>query len=303
MTGDSKLTLDQLVAGDVLVMVGDLRKSNPTRYLDELIMLLTDSDVCHGAIFVGKDPQAGYQLIDDALNGVGLRKIADDDNSQDPHFGRWYVRRMHQPTLEPVIQAARTYIGHSQYDKLWLVMLGVLLAIKDLAPHSELDKHILKLLKHVLYVVNQAFHKKDTDYFVCSQYVATAFKDAGPAFALEIESGQLSQVQSLLALDSRFAEIQPQLMDSATLNTTVEALQQANLDISVNQLDRYGDALLNAASQALLHALKNRDNSAFKAALIQQAGGYSSAFVTPACLKSGCKNLDPVGSITLGYGE
>lgn len=303
MTGDSKLTLDQLVPGDVLVMVGDLRKSNPTRYLDKLIMLLTDSDACHGAIYVGKDASTGHQLIDDALNGVGLRKIADDDNTSDPRFGRWYVRRMHKPSLQPVIQAAESYAGHSTYDKLWLVMLGVLLAIKDLAPKNAVDKAILKLLKHVLYRVNQAFHKKDSDYFVCSQYVATAFKDAGPEFTLEIESGQLSQVTSLLELDTGFQAIQPELLDTTSLDATLSTLQQVDLDISASQLEGYGNELLEAAARALLHLLDNQDHKALKEALVSQAGGYSSAFVTPACLKDGCKNLEAVGTITLGYGE
>ncbi len=305
MSNTTKLTLDELVPGDVLVMVGDLRHSNPTRYLDELIMLLTDSDVCHGALFVGKDPQAGYQLIDDALNGVGLRQIDDNDNTQDPKYGQWYVRRMDQPSLQPVVSAAEYYIGRSVYDKTWLVMLGILLAVKDILPSNELERWALKHLKHVFYVIDQHFHKPGTDDFVCSQYVATAFEDAGAEFELKYKAGGLvSNAQPLAALKSQIPSIEPQLLNVAELADVVNGINNLHPELALTTTVNTGvsDVLLNETAHLLVHLINSADDK-IKTKILGQAGDYQSAFVSPACLKDGCTNLNDVGMISLGYGE
>ena len=305
MTEQKKLVLADLLPGDVLVMVGDLRPSNPTRYLDELIMLLTDSDVCHGALYVGPDAQQHDQLIDDALSGVGMRNIANNDNPRDPKYGRWYVRRMQQPDLQPVISAAKSYIGRTEYDKTWLVLLGILLALKDVLPDGELERLALRFLKHAFYVIDQHLAKPGEAHFVCSQYVATAFYDAGSDYALRYKAGTLANNTDVYkALRQQFSTVTSAALGETELAEVSLGLaaQDPALKLMTDVTTELSDTLLNDVAKVLVTILKRAGEPA-RSSLLKKASAFQTAFVTPACLKDGCTNLDAVGYITLGYGE
>ncbi|MCL2913449.1 hypothetical protein L2725_06555 [Shewanella corallii] len=307
----AQMTLAQLKPGDVLLMVGDLRPSNPTRNLDRMIMLLTGSDVCHSALFVGPAPDSTaaepkYLLIDDTLGGVGLRKLHDSQDTNDPHYYTWYVRRMANPDMTPVINAAESYEGKVIYDKTWLVMLGLLILFRDLAPSGTKVDLLLQLLKYLAYKIDTMTHEPGKYYFVCSQYVAVSFSDAGNGYALEIEGGKLQLNSPGQALDNlrtqgsfQFNTQDGQL--TATLTGQLAAQlpgAQAQL-VSAHGLDTelldYIAGLFSDYVAGLGDQAQTQLQSAFSE--------YQDAFVTPACLKDNCTNLTAEGKLGFIYGS
>lgn len=305
MENATKLTLENLVPGDVLVMVGDLRASNPTRALTELITLLTDSDVSHSALFVGKAADGKYQLIDAALSGVGLTSIADNDNTDDPRYARWYVRRMAKPSLAPVVQSAESYIGRAVYDKAWLVMLGVLLVVENILPNGPKERLALQLLKHFFYAIDQRLNRGDNAHFVCSEYVAVAFKDAGSDYELTFKRGALVQKANPMdMLKRQFPALEAKALADDELAEVTRGLnlQEPALNLGASLGRSLEEDLLNDAAKLVVKLLKDTDLST-RTRLLRKAADYQSAFVTPACLKDDCKNLSDEGQITLGYGQ
>ncbi|WP_115718186.1 hypothetical protein [Gallaecimonas mangrovi] len=302
---ETKLTLEQLIPGDVLVMVGDLRPTNSTRALTELIMLLTDSDVSHSALFVGKSANGHYQLVDAVLSSVGYRDIADNNNSDDPQYGRWYVRRMQKPSLAPVVKSAEYYIGNAVYDKAWLVMLGILLVVDNILPEGPKERLTMAVLKHLFYAIDQHLHHNGMSDFVCSEYVAVAFKDAGPSYELQYKSGALmAKANPMAVLRRRFPSVQPLAMESDVLLQALGELNRLDpqLQLKAEGTGTVDERFLNDTAKLVVMLLKTTDLST-RARVLTKAASYQSAFVTPACLKDGCENLTDEGEITLGYGQ
>ena len=303
----AQMTLAQLKPGDVLLMVGDLRPSNPTRNLDRMIMLLTGSDVCHSALFVGKDSNSSdanprYLLIDDTLGGVGLRKLHDSQDTSDPHYYTWYVRRMGNPEMTPVIQAAEGYAGKVVYDKTWLVMLGLLILFRDLAPSSGKADLLLGLLKYLAYQIDNMTHEPGKYYFVCSQYVAVSFSDAGNGYVLEVEGGKLqinSPEQALSNLNAQ-ETLQLNIQDEPQTAQLVQQLPPTQAKVvAANGLDT--ELLDYIAGQFCDYVTGLGDQP--KTQLQSAFSDYQDAFVTPACLKDHCINLSPAGKLGFIYGS
>ncbi len=300
---ESPLTLADLKPGDVLIMEGDLRPSNPTRYLDELIMLLNDSDVCHGAIFIGKDSSGQFTLIDDALNGVGIRPIRDSQDSSDPRFDTWYVRRMASDNLEPVIAQAQTYLGKAYYDKAWLVMLGLLLIVKDITPSGVGQSALLEVLKFFAYELDKhLFGRPGETGLVCSQFVAVSFDGAGPAYQLQIKPGRLAGQQSIEALRAQ-APIHALALGSNDVEGLMEKVRVTRgLSLGYSASGGSLSSLLASIGEAGVSLVKGLGSGEL-AGLQQSYASYQANFVTPACLKEGCTNLSAIGKVGFHYGD
>lgn len=325
MSEEKKLSFNDLLSGDVLVMHAERAKS--ITHMDmheletELILLLTGSDVSHGAIFYGNEPE--HLLIDDARKGVGKHKLtAEGENST-----KWYVRRLKSETdLAPVLARADFYNNRkTAYDWELLVLVGLLLAYKKVTPDNDYYKALLKFLKKVVVALDQISHNADTDYFICSQFVATCFAEAGQNYELKFHDGNLqssSSTQKNSLFEQLFSNFDGQtILQSETTEkqTAPEKFDLIALHHAVSEHDQKTE--YQAPNFQLQNALKSTLIDLFKHFLrlhkttfnlqttdlddpkniISMINKLKVDFVTPADLKSHCTNLEAIGEIEFVY--
>lgn len=323
--GNKTITLNDLVEGDVLVMQGPQGWSDMSLHLalDKAIMWLTDSDVTHGALFLGRIDDVHY-LIDDGLKGIARHTMTLEGKG--PIL--WYVRR---PTIDkslaPVLDIAKKYEGESTaYDWELLAMVGFLLLFKKMTDNDLYHRTLLYFLKQAVVYIDQHTHKAGTRYFICSQFVATCFEEAGEQYALEVEGGNLqakSLAQETTLIDycltnSRLASQQVTTLQTEDITEPtpedIKLLIESYDDDSKllnmdehNQLfgelvsvsDSFLDLFFKLNANALDLKPEDWDSAEKRFALAKK---YQADFVTPADLKSHCKNLEDVGIVTFVYG-
>lgn len=332
-TIEKTVTLSDLKDGDVLVMQGPLNWSPMTLNLalDKAIMWLTDSDVCHGALYYGVEDSVHY-LVDDGMKGVGQHSMTQGDGEN----LTWYVRR---PTgdknLQPVLDVASKYKGQSTaYDWELLVMVGVLLLYKKVTPNTLYYRFLFDVLKKIVVMVDNKTHDDSTRYFICSQFVATCFSEAGDQYALDVVDGSVGEKveadnvlnntseQTLIdyCLDNTHhvstnsvlgAQSEPEELTADDIKQLIESYEQKPEQTQLQALqgsdlsqvfDIYDDFLqlffkMNASALGLEQADWTTADQRF--ALIKT---YQDDFVTPADLKSHCQNLEDIGIISFVYG-
>jgi len=325
-TSEKVVTLKDLIDGDVLVMQGPKGWSDMSLHLalDKAIMWLTDSDVTHGALYLGEIDDVHY-LIDDGLKGIDRHTMTHEGG--EPVL--WYVRR---PTtdkpLSPVLDVAKKYEGESTaYDWELLAMVGFLLLFKKMTDNDLYHRTLLYFLKKAVVYIDQHTHKVGTRYFICSQFVATCFEEAGDGYELDVVNGNL-QTKSLA---QETTLIDYCLTNSKQASQQVKTLQTEDIseptaeDIKVliesydddskllnmdehNQLfgelvsvsDSFLDVFFKLNAKALGLKPEDWDTAEKRFSLAKK---YQADFVTPADLKSHCKNLEDIGTVTFVYGE
>jgi len=325
IVGNKTIILDDLVEGDVLVMQGPEGWGDMSLHLalDKAIMWLTDSDVTHGAIFLGKIDDTHY-LIDDGLKGIARHTMTLE--GKDPIL--WYVRR---PTIDkslaPVLDIAKKYEGESTaYNWELLAMVGFLLLFKKMTDNDLYHRTLLYFLKQAVVYIDKHTHKAGTRYFICSQFVATCFEEAGEGYALEIEGGNLqskSLTQEATLIDycltnSKLASQQVKTLQTEDISEPtaedIKVLIESYDDDSKllnmdehNQLfgelvsvsDSFLELFFKLNAKALGLKPEDWDSAEKRFALAKQ---YQADFVTPADLKSHCKNLENIGTVIFVYG-
>ncbi len=325
---EKKLVLEDLVPGDVLVMQGAqdvswvsiIEKGDLDAALIQAIMWLTNSDVCHGAIYYGQQ-NGVFSLIDDGEKGVGQHGMT-QENGQGDH---WYVRRMQGVnSLQAVLAQAMHYKNiPTAYDWELLTLLGLLLIYKKITPNNQYYQELLVLLEKLVVSIDQLTHKKSVDYFVCSQFVAACFDQAGAEYELDVVNGDLSAQpnKGVTVLDHclSFQSTQDKSMPTQDITET-SPLQVNDLHAFVNAdeysdqhsptvesqnrmylaCDRFLNLFFKINASVLGLSATDYDSSEKRMQLAQQ---YQADFVTPADLKSHCANLSPIGMIQFIYGK
>ncbi len=325
---EQQITLNELVPGDVLVMQGAQNVSWPTiiaegdmdAALIQAIMWLTHSDVCHGAIYYGANNQL-HSLIDDGEKGVGQHGMTTGDGKPDT----WYVRRMNgTESMQPVLALAMKYKGEkTAYDWELLTLLGLLLIYKKVTPDSSYYQGLLIILEKLVVTIDQLTHQSSTHYFVCSQFVAACFDQAGSSYELDVVDGNLSTgsyATGISVVDHCVSHMSlndltvsqpitdlPLTAEDLKLLVETDETEVAAAPASVDDQNRMTQACdqflklfftLNAESLGL-----STDQYATAKQRMQLAQKYQADFVTPADLKSHCSNLTPIGMIEFVYGK
>lgn len=176
--------VEDFQAGDILLFKIDENSD----WISRAISILTNSDVSHAALYMGKNI-----LSDEGLDGLACHLIADDTTGRPI-----YVERLN-PDLDmaPVLQAANKMIGQQEpYNKLALVQLGLLLLYKKEFPVDSIDRVLLKWVFDAATVaINEYLHKifsPGKEPMVCSQYVYQCYQDAGTDYQLLIQNPLLA---------------------------------------------------------------------------------------------------------------
>lgn len=323
---EKTITLEDLKDGDVLVMQGPKGWGDMSLHLalDKAIMWLTDSDVTHGAIYLG-DIDGTHYLIDDGLKGIARHTMTLDGG--EPVL--WYVRR---PTVDapltPVLDVAKKYEDEpTAYDWELLAMVGFLLLFKKMTDNDAYHKALLEFMMSVVSYIDKNTHKSGTRYFICSQYVATCFEEAGDKYALDIVNGNLqtkSMAEGVTLIDycltnSKLVSDNIDLMAGETVSeptgedikALIEAYTNTDSLMSMDEHNQLFSQLVNVTDtflelffevNASALGLKPTDwDSAEKR--FSLAKKYQADFVTPADLKSHCANLKDIGTVTFVYGQ
>ena len=71
------LNVSKLKAGDIMSFDGERDENGKLDPLSHLIMILTDSEVSHGGLYIQEDPPA---MADAALSGLHAHLVADKGN-------------------------------------------------------------------------------------------------------------------------------------------------------------------------------------------------------------------------------
>ncbi len=312
-------TINDLEPGDILVMQGPQGWSWNTLNIDGLlikaIMYLTDSDVCHGAIYHGMNKDIPC-LVDDGSDGVALHQMQFDSTKEED---LWYVRRLDPPQdMTPVLQRSDQYLKPTKtaYDWPLLFMVGMLLIFRRITPDSQFDEGLLDLLKAIVLEIDNYSKKKGVDEFICSQFVATCFSEAGSAYALQVHNGDLegkSLLQSLidqsagLTLDGNLKSEAP--YDEDQWNTLLKGIvstpmteQRDTRELTAADFTIVQVFLRQLVEQVLLPANKitqaEIQDPAELTRIMQQV---QDQFVTPADLKLHCRNLSDEGTLSFHY--
>jgi len=322
-TIEKTVTLNDLKDGDVLVMQGPQSWKNMSLNLalDKAIMWLSDSDVCHGALYYGVLDNMHY-LVDDGMKGVGQHSMTQGEGEA----LTWYVRRpTGEQNLQPVLKIADKYKNASTaYDWELLVMLGMLLLYKKMTPNTLYYRYLLKVLQKIVVTIDNQTHSDDTRYFVCSQFVATCFSEAGEQYALDVVDGNFqsnaaSQTLSLIdhcidnsnqaSAESALAAESVEPLTAEDIKQLIEAYEQTSgqsdtlesmsLDSVVNVSDDFLSLFFTMNGRAMGLEKSQWDSPEKRFALAKK---YQDDFVTPADLKSHCKNLEDIGMISFVYG-
>lgn len=324
-SSEKTLTLNDLKDGDVLVMQGP-KSWHPLSLhmaLDQAIMWLTNSNVTHGALYYGVEGGTHF-LIDDGQQGVQQHTMTHEGGEAVD----WYVRRLKsESSLEPVLKIANKFKGASTaYDWELLVMVGFLLLFKKMTSNSIYNELLLKLLQKMVVYFDNHTHKAGTRYFICSQFVATCFYDAGSDYKLDVVNGNiltqsLGDAHSVIdycSANSHMLSQQPQALAEGEINEpTAEDIKSL-----IEAYEEQPVAALESESPEMLGQLVSVSNDFLKLFFEINANAlglkpedcntpekrfalakkYQVDFVTPADLKSHCANLEDIGIISFVYG-
>jgi hypothetical protein len=291
--------VEDFQAGDILLF----RIDENSDWISRAISILTNSDVSHAALYMGKNI-----LSDEGLNGLACHQIADDMTGRPI-----YIERLN-PDLDmsPVLQAASKMIGQQEpYNKLALVQLGLLLLYKKGFPIDSMDRFLLKwVFDAATIAINEYLQKifsPGKEPMVCSQYVYQCYQDAGTDYQLIIQNPLLlekntKQQISLMEAMQKYKKTElkqkqplPVQMTATEINNTamgekfVRALKNINTTknkVSVPAMNHdLIESIFTFSKQADSFAAKNKRT-------------INSMLVTPADLEN-CINLIDKGSAVI----
>jgi hypothetical protein len=305
------MQVSDLRQGDVLLF-----ETEPGVTIDDLIVLLTGSNITHAALYY-KVPGV---LADAYPPTIALHAISDVTAGRNV-----YVRHLGDGTLpmQSVTDAADVYIcAEEPYDMPGLVMLGLLLLYKHANPISSFTQEIaFQILKRVASRLDRLF-AKGKQPMVCSEFVYQCFADAAAKdgrYALTIKNGDLQmakvtrpsllgKVASLVAKHPHKASIKATAAESAKetaksddelVATLLDALRKdaESLKNDAPLHDHLVEVIQEIADLFYKHAPKELASGAPNALAFLQR--QSSFFVTPGDLQSHCPSLTDQGVIKL----
>lgn len=319
------LNVSKLKAGDIMSFDGERDENGKLDPLSHLIMILTDSEVSHGGLYIQEDPPA---MADAALSGLHAHLVADKGNPLRPvHICR--LKMADQLDLTPVIEAANKYIKDDLvYPMPDLILLGMILVYKNISHVSLKQKVIIGLLKIITAKIKSILEDKKYEGkhpMICSEFVYQCYLDASkkdPRLKLILKNADLQQSlrhrTSITLLDHyidyRFSQqkffasneepIEKSLFEN--VNEDIEENESQLIQMAIKGIhdkDRlFGEnESLSLAVQNFLIAeqeLRGKPIHSFKS-LIDNAKEQQAFFVTPNDLLCHISNVDNLGKLDI----
>lgn len=319
------LNVSKLKAGDIMSFDGERDENGKLDPLSHLIMILTDSEVSHGGLYIQEDPPA---MADAALSGLHAHLVADKGNPLRPvHICR--LKMADQLDLTPVIEAANKYIKDDLvYPMPDLILLGMILVYKNVSHVSLKQKVIIGLLKIITAKIKSILEDKKYEGkhpMICSEFVYQCYLDASkkdPRLKLILKNADLQlslrHRTSITLLDhyidyrsseQRFFASNDEPIEKSLFENKIEDIEENESELlqmaikGVHDKDRlFGEnESLSLAVQNFLIAhqqLKGTPISSFKN-LIDNAKEQQAFFVTPNDLLCHISNADNLGKLDI----
>lgn len=319
------LNVSKLKAGDIMTFDGERDEQGNLDPLSHLIMILTDSEVSHGGLFIQENPPA---MADAALSGLHAHLVADKGNPLRPvHICR--LKMADQLDLTPVIEAAEKYLKDDLvYPMPDLILLGMILVYKNVSHVSLKQKVIIGLLKIITAKIKSILEDKKYEGkhpMICSEFVYQCYLDASkkdPRLKLILKNADLQlslrHRTSITLLDHyidyRFSQqkffasneepIEKSLFEN--VNEDIEENESQLIQMAIKGIhdkDRlFGEnESLSLAVQNFLIAeqeLRGKPIHSFKS-LIDNAKEQQAFFVTPNDLLCHISNADNLGKLDI----
>lgn len=319
------LNVSKLKAGDIMTFDGERDEQGNLDPLSHLIMILTDSEVSHGGLFIQENPPA---MADAALSGLHAHLVADKGNPLRPvHICR--LKMADQLDLTPVIEAANKYIKDDLvYPMPDLILLGMILVYKNISHVSLKQKVIIGLLKIITAKIKSILEDKKYEGkhpMICSEFVYQCYLDASkkdPRLKLILKNADLQlslrHRTSITLLDhyidyrfsqQKFFASNDEPIEKSLFENKIEDIEENESELlqmaikGVHDKDRlFGENKdLSLAVQDFLIAhqqLKGTTISSFKN-LIDNAKEQQAFFVTPNDLLCHISNADNLGKLDI----
>lgn len=319
------LNVSKLKAGDIMSFDGERDENGKLDPLSHLIMILTDSEVSHGGLYIQEDPPA---MADAALSGLHAHLVADKGDPLRPvHICR--LKMADQLDLTPVIEAAEKYLKDDLvYPMPDLILLGMILVYKNVSHVSLKQKVIIGLLKIITAKIKSILEDKKYEGkhpMICSEFVYQCYLDASkkdPRLKLILKNADLQlslrHRTSITLLDHyidyRFSQqkffasneepIEKSLFEN--VNEDIEENESQLIQMAIKGIhdkDRlFGEnESLSLAVQNFLIAeqeLRGKPIHSFKS-LIDNAKEQQAFFVTPNDLLCHISNADNLGKLDI----
>jgi hypothetical protein len=319
------LNVSKLKAGDIMTFDGERDEQGNLDPLSHLIMILTDSEVSHGGLFIQENPPA---MADAALSGLHAHLVADKGDPLRPvHICR--LKMADQLDLTPVIEAAEKYLKDDLvYPMPDLILLGMILVYKNVSHVSLKQKVIIGLLKIITAKIKSILEDKKYEGkhpMICSEFVYQCYLDASkkdPRLKLILKNADLQlslrHRTSITLLDHyidyRFSQqkffasneepIEKSLFEN--VNEDIEENESQLIQMAIKGIhdkDRlFGEnESLSLAVQNFLIAeqeLRGKPIHSFKS-LIDNAKEQQAFFVTPNDLLCHISNADNLGKLDI----
>jgi len=319
------LNVSKLKAGDIMTFDGERDEQGNLDPLSHLIMILTDSEVSHGGLYIQENPPA---MADAALSGLHAHLVADKGDPLRPvHICR--LKMADQLDLTPVIEAAEKYLKDDLvYPMPDLILLGMILVYKNVSHVSLKQKVIIGLLKIITAKIKSILEDKKYEGkhpMICSEFVYQCYLDASkkdPRLKLILKNADLQlslrHRTSITLLDHyidyRFSQqkffasneepIEKSLFEN--VNEDIEENESQLIQMAIKGIhdkDRlFGEnESLSLAVQNFLIAeqeLRGKPIHSFKS-LIDNAKEQQAFFVTPNDLLCHISNADNLGILDI----
>lgn len=307
-----------LEPGDVLLFKSD------DSHIDRIILLLTDSDVAHSALFYGSD------ILVDAATRCGIAghqvqvlpgQTAPGGKTSPPCPEREiYVHRLKEtpPLPSGLLPAARGYtLQNNGFNFMGLIHVGLLLLYRMGPRPGRILKLIAELLEMLTSELGNLHPKPGTGTgphpMYCSQFVCQCFADAKRP--LQIDKPGKTLVPSTTMLDwivrgsASFAVVPSEAAKTSrpagrTLERIVEELCDA-LSSEAKSPDQSFAAASGSPSPDLIRATikfgealqqaQEMDGSKGRLAGLSYLKKLQDDYVTPADLRKRCRSLTDIG--------
>ena len=291
-----------LKAGDVLLF-----SAEEGSWISKAITTLTDAPVSHAAMTY----QIPTKLIEETPPAVRVADATIRFPGRTVH-----VMRLNKPLddFKPVMDVAAKYLnGEAPYAMTNLYLLGILLLYKKFTPNNTTQKATLRILKRLTAMLIDAINQSkypDKHPMICSQFVFECYQEAGKAYRLTINHGNLQSESTRASLLERAfkhtrqeAHLKSMTEDSASDEELAKELFESMNDEAMLASGTVSEDLLDAihdfaqAIHALSQELDLEKADPKQGIAILQA--QSAMFVTPGDLLQHCPELSHIGEIKL----
>lgn len=312
------LSVSELKIGDIMTFDGERDENGKIDSLSHLIMILTDSEVSHGALFLQHNPSA---LADAGLSGLHAHLVSDTGDVLRPvHICR--LKSADFIDLTPVIEVANKYIDENLvYPMPDLILLGMILVYKNISHVSLKQKVVIKLLKLITAKIKSILEDKLYDgkhAMICSEFVYQCYLDAAkehPELKLVLKNGDLQaslrQRTSVTLLDYFIDQVANKknefIMDDANVSGELSSESETDLiQMAIdgiheeNVLFQKNNELSNAIQGFLVAQQRLRGTPVYTLkGLIKSAKDQEAFFVTPNDLLCHIANADNLGKFEI----